>query len=185
MDGIFGASHADCGVGRDGPLVSLSGSCDPFGGGHALGDTPDPVVTSFHEIDIAEPHGEIAAGVGVGTAVVRDPVGLGHRSIARQGDELVGHEMHCGVVPFQKAEGPIDEFGDSAGERTMCVGGVRVETGLHRRAIETIDTPAVPQHQFVDLLLVEQRGDRVGSRHVSQRRVRSRVGQARRSGRDV
>ncbi len=185
MDGIFGAAHPNCGVGRDVPLVPISRRCDPLGGGHAFGDAPLAVGSSFHEIDVAEPHGEIAAGVGIRTPVVGDPVGLGHRSIARQGDELVRHEVHRGVVPFEKAEGPVDELCDGAGERTVDVGGVWVETGLDCRSIESIDSPAVPQHEFVDLLLVEQRSDRVGVGHGSQRRGHSRVGEAQWSGRDV
>lgn len=156
MDGIFRTAHTDCGVGRDGPLVPISRRCDPLGSGHAFGDAPDPVGSSFHEIDVAEPHGEIAAGVGIRTSVVGDPVGLGHGTIARQGDELVRHEMHRGVVPFKKAEGPVDELRDGAGERTVDVGGIRVETGRNGCAIESIDTAAIPQHQFMDLLLVEQ-----------------------------
>lgn len=129
MDGIVWAARPDGGVGWDGPLVPISGRSDPFRGGHALGDAPDPVVTSFHEIDVAEPHGEIAAGVGIRTSVVGNPVGLCHGTIARQGDELVRHEMHRGVVTFKKAEGPVDEFRDGAGERTVDVSGIRVETG--------------------------------------------------------
>ena len=184
VDWIALVACTHCGIGGDGPTLIGRWSVDPFGGGHSLCDAPDHVGATLDEIDVSEPDSQIAAGLWIAAAVVRDPVGLRNGTIPRQGDELIGHEVHRGVEPLEEMEGPVDELGDGSPERTMGIGGFGMETVGHRCSIASIDASAIPKDEFGDLLFVDHRSDRevarggslAGPGHAPQRRTQAQSG---------